>query len=145
MMPPEFERAINSKWDEMTNVAIQGLRFAHSPISDIKIGIGMLANSDIESKVFMGSNLEIATSFVLHAERVALIKAVSSGYWKPLALVIVTNSNETKVPMCGYCRQDYMYLNPKFKIRVYDHKAKKIIRTVVLEDIEKFPYQRPHD
>src|SRR5437899_11068093 len=128
----------------MTNVAIQGLHFAHSPISEIRVGVGMLSHSDRESRVFMGSNLEIATSFVLHAERVALIKAVSVGFWKPLALVIVTNSNETKVPMCGYCRQDYMYLNPKFKIRVYDHRLKKIIRTVVLDEIEKYPYQRPH-
>lgn len=145
MMPPEFEKIIKHFWPEMTNVAIQGLRFAHSPISDIKVGIGMLAHSDIENRVFMGSNLEIATSFVLHAERVALIKAVSVGFWKPLALVLVSNSNETKVPLCGYCRQDYMYLNPLLKIRVYDHKSKKIIRTVVLKDIEKYPYQRPHD
>jgi cytidine deaminase len=147
-MIQEFEKMITStKWKEMANVAECGLHFAHSPISNIRVGIGMLAYSDIvkDTQIFMGSNLEIATSLVFHAERVALLKALSTGYWKPLALVLVSNSVETKVPLCGYCRQDYMYVAPEMKIRVYDHKVKKIIRTVVLKDIEKYAYTRPHD
>jgi cytidine deaminase len=90
-------------------------------------------------KVFGGCNLEISISTVLHAEAIALYKALSEGYTK-IQTVGVTSDHEDQIkPLCGACRQLYMYINPKTTIYVFG-KDKKIKLKVKLIDTMRYPY-----
>ncbi|MGH9987630.1 MAG: hypothetical protein ACRD8W_27120 [Nitrososphaeraceae archaeon] len=52
-------------------------------------------------KVFGGRNLEISVSTVLHAEAVALYKALSEGYTKIQAVGVTSDHEDQIKPLCG--------------------------------------------
>ena len=95
-------------------------------------------SSDL-SKVFGGCNLEISISTVLHAEAIALYKALSEGYTKIQAVGVTSDHEDQIKPLCGACRQLYMYINPKTTIYVFG-KDKKIKLKVKLIDTMRYPY-----
>jgi cytidine deaminase len=90
-------------------------------------------------KVFGGCNLEISISTVLHAEAIALYKALSEGYTKIQAVGVTSDHEDQIKPLCGACRQLYMYINPKTTIYVFG-KDKKIKLKVKLIDTMRYPY-----
>jgi cytidine deaminase len=117
------------------------ISLAQAEISKIRVGAAVLAtNSKGESSVFSGCNIEISFSRAFHAENVALLKAISSGYIN-IKAVGVTSDSETKhgAAMCGCCRQDYMYLNPDCMIYVFN-PDKSLKLKVKLIDTMKYPY-----
>lgn len=87
-------------------------------------------------KVFGGCNQEISISTVLHAE--ALYKALSEGYTKIQAVGVTSDHDQIK-PLCGACRQLYMYINPMTTIYVFG-KDKKVKLKVKLIDTMNYPY-----
>lgn len=103
-----------------------------------RVGSCLISSNKTEScwDFFGGANIEFATSFCVHAERVSLIKAVSEGFINPLCIVV---SGKRGAAMCGYCRQDYMYVNPNTRI-VIVNDDKEIIRDVTLKDTLSYPY-----
>ena len=90
-------------------------------------------------KVFGGCNLEISISTVLHAEAIALYKALSEGYTKIQAVGVTSDHEDQIKPLCGACRQLYMYINPKTTIYVFG-KDKRIKLKVKLIDTMRYPY-----
>ena len=117
------------------------MSLAQAEISKIRVGAAVLAtNSKGDSSVFSGCNIEISFSRAFHAENVALLKAISSGYIN-IKAVGVTSDSETKqeAAMCGCCRQDYMYLNPDCMIYVFN-PDKSLKLKVRLIDTMKYPY-----
>jgi cytidine deaminase len=117
------------------------ISLAQAEISKIRVGAAVLAtNSKGDSSVFSGCNIEISFSRSFHAENVALLKAISSGYIN-IKAVGVTSDSETKqeAAMCGCCRQDYMYLNPDCMIYVFS-PDKSLKLKVRLIDTMKYPY-----
>ena len=90
-------------------------------------------------RVFGGCNLEISISTVLHAEAIALYKALSEGYTKIQAVGVTSDHEDQLKPLCGACRQLYMYINPKTTIYVFG-KDKKVKLKVKLIDTMKYPY-----
>jgi cytidine deaminase len=90
-------------------------------------------------KVFGGCNLEISISTVLHAEAIALYKALSEGYTKIQAVGVTSDHKDQIKPLCGACRQLYMYINPMTTIYVFG-KNKKVRLKVKLIDTMKYPY-----
>ena len=89
-------------------------------------------------KVFGGCNQEISISTVLHAEAIALYKALSEGYTKIQAVGVTSDHDQIK-PLCGACRQLYMYANPMTAIYVFG-KDKKVKLKVKSIDTMKYPY-----
>jgi cytidine deaminase len=117
------------------------MSLAQAEISKIRVGAAVLAtNSKGDSSVFSGCNIEISFSRAFHAENVALLKAISSGYIN-IKAIGVTSDSETKygAAMCGCCRQDYMYLNPDCMIYVFNPDRSLRLK-VKLKDTLKYPY-----
>ena len=117
------------------------ISLAQAEISKVRVGAAVLAtNSKADSSVFSDCNIEISFSRAFHAENVALLKAISSGYIN-IKAVGVTSDSETKqeAAMCGCCRQDYMYLNPDCMIYVFN-RDKSLKLKVRLIDTMKYPY-----
>lgn len=90
-------------------------------------------------RVFGGCNLEISISTVLHAEAIALYKALSEGYTKIQAVGVTSDHEDQIKPLCGACRQLYMYINPMTTIYVFG-KDKKVKLKVKLIDTMNYPY-----
>ena len=90
-------------------------------------------------KIFGGCNLEISVSTVLHAEAIALYKALSEGYTQVQAVGVTSDHEDQIKPLCGACRQLYMYINPMTTIYVFG-KDKKVKLKVKLIDTMKYPY-----
>lgn len=112
--------------------AIDATENAHTAISGKKVGACVIAADKYGSlEYFTGCNIELATSVVYHAERVALVKAISEGY-PTIKMCVVTSTNEDqKAAMCGYCMQDFMYANPDCDIVVANMDGSmKFITTV---------------
>ena len=87
-------------------------------ISNHKVGACLVAENDLGQKAYFGGcNIEFSTSFNIHAERVSLVKAISAGF-KNLKGIVVTSKEKATATMCGYCRQDYLYVKPDIIIYV---------------------------
>jgi cytidine deaminase len=90
-------------------------------------------------KVFGGCNLEISISTALHAEAIALYKALSEGYTKIQAVGVTSDHEDQIKPLCGACRQLYMYINPMTTIYVFD-KDRNVKLKVKLIETMNYPY-----
>lgn len=109
------------------------------PISNHKVGACLIAENPVgDVRLFKGCNIEFSTSFNIHAERVALVKAVSEGYRKLLAIV-VTSKEKATATMCGYCRQDFLYIQPDIMIYVVNPDGTVGIKESLV-DTMKHPY-----
>jgi cytidine deaminase len=129
------------------------LDYAQASISGHRVAAAVFAMREAKSKskkrletessdvfrVFGGCNLEISISTVLHAEAIALYKALSEGYTKIQAVGVTSDHEDQIKPLCGACRQLYMYINPMTTIYVFD-KDKKVKLKVKLIDTMNYPY-----
>lgn len=124
----------------MVELAFAMLDKAQVGISGYRNGCALLAQrSDGLHKLFGGCNIEVSTSLIIHAERLALFKAISEGYTKPVRIVLAAMKGARPVPMCSYCRQDYMYVNPELIVEPYDENRQRI-QSVRLIDTLNWPY-----
>ena len=140
-MSSEIEEELRIKEIDLRDAVFFAITLAQAEISKIRVGAAVLAiNRNGDSSIFSGCNIEISFSRVFHAENVALLKAISSGYTNFKAIA-VTSDSETKrgAAMCGCCRQDYMYLNPNCMVYVFN-SDKSLKLKVKLIDTMKYPY-----
>jgi cytidine deaminase len=88
--------------DELIALARDGLANAHVPYSEYRVGAA-LATAD--GSVYVGCNIENANySNSLHAEEVAVGKAVSAGHREFVAIAVTSAARDGVTP-CGMCRQ----------------------------------------
>jgi cytidine deaminase len=114
--------------------AVRQLELSQANISHHKVGAVLVAqNSKGEHRIFTGCNIELATSKVWHAEEVALSKAISEGWRKPVRIYITSTNVTQRAAMCGYCMQHFMYSNPDCEIIVVDLDANILFETTVKE------------
>lgn len=127
--------------DTLRDSAFVAMNLAQAWVSNIRVGAAVLAyNRDAQSSIFPGCNLEISFSRAFHAETVALLRALSSGYTDIRAIAVTSDKIAKQgAAMCGCCRQDYMYLNPYCLIYVFS-PDRSLKLEVKLIDTMKFPY-----
>ena len=125
------------------NIAFEYMKHSQHDISGVAVGAAVVAGkeltNDIILNVFGGCNIEFATSLVVHAERVALVKAISEGYTKIYSCHVTSLNEAQRAALCGYCRQDFMYVNPEIMLFVYnpDHSEKLRVKLI---DTMNYPY-----
>ncbi|MGA6990486.1 MAG: hypothetical protein WBL67_04230 [Nitrososphaeraceae archaeon] len=127
----------NFNWVKaLREIAFVYLNYAQANISGHRVAAAVFAMRKSKSKskekletesndlfrVFGGCNLEISVSTVLHAEAIALYKALSEGYTKIQAVGVTSDHEDQIKPLCGACRQLYMYINPMTTIYVFDRQ-----------------------
>jgi cytidine deaminase len=96
------ESLSRSELEDLLRVAHAAKALAHSPYSRVQVGAALLA---ADGQVFSGCNVENASyGLTVCAERVAVVKAVSSGSTRFRAIAIATNREQALMP-CGACRQ----------------------------------------
>ncbi len=121
-------------------LAFEKLIFAQCDISGSKVGAAVVAKYQEGSiGIFGGCNLEFATSFVVHAERVALLSAVSQGAIDIISVHVTSSRPEQCAALCCYCRQDFMYVNQNTMIYVYNPDKSLKIKVRLIDAIE-YPY-----
>jgi cytidine deaminase len=137
----------------LREIVFSYLNYAQANISGHRVAAAVFAMRKARSKsktkletesndmfrVFGGCNLEISISTVLHAEAIALYKALSEGYTKIQAVAVTSDHEDQIKPLCGACRQLYMYINPMTTIYVFG-KDKKVKLKVKLIDTMNYPY-----
>ena len=100
---------------EIIKEAIKIKKKAHAPYSHFKVGAALLGKS---GKLYTGCNIECSSYGIsLCAERVALVKAVSSGEKEFIKIAIVGGKEDELIlcPPCGACRQ---FLNDFGNIKI---------------------------
>jgi cytidine deaminase len=87
---------------ELASLARAALDNAHVPYSEYRVGAALATATD---NVYVGCNIENANySNSLHAEEVAVGKAVSAGD-REFTAIAVTSAARDAVTPCGMCRQ----------------------------------------
>src|SRR3990170_81658 len=120
----QIERDIYNRLNEMKELAQRTLKRSQVGISGCRNACALLAmNHEGVLSVFEGCNIELSTSTVIHGERMALFHAILHGFTRPIAIVLATEGDKV-APMCGYCRQDYMYINTQLKIYPLDKEGR---------------------
>jgi cytidine deaminase len=85
---------------ELVAKAIEARENAYAPYSNYKVGVALLGKS---GRVYTGCNVENAVyPLATCAERTAVVKAVSEGERKFVALAVATENGGSP---CGSCRQ----------------------------------------
>lgn len=86
--------------EELIAQAMQARERAYAPYSNYKVGAALLAKS---GQTYTGCNVENAVyPLTICAERTVVVKAVSEGERKFVALAVVTENGGSP---CGSCRQ----------------------------------------
>ena len=87
-------------WQPLVDAALAARERAHAPYSGYRVGAALLFE---DGEVVAGCNVENRLpSLAVCAERVAMLRAVTHGHRRPLALVVVTVSRPPAAP-CGLC------------------------------------------
>ncbi len=126
-------------YDKAVKAAIASLKHSQAGISGRRVGASVIASNGARTRVFSGCNIELATSTCFHAERVALLKAISEGYTDIQSIFVTSLSKEQRAALCGYCRQDFMYANRNCMIYVLNPDATLKIKTRLVDTL-KYPY-----
>lgn len=93
---------MNELIDRLIDSAKKTAENAYVPYSNYVVGVALLTK---EGKVFTGTNIENASfGATMCAERVALFKAVSSGYTSYKSMVVYHKGVTLPYP-CGMCLQ----------------------------------------
>lgn len=127
----------------MAEQAMEAMQFSQSQLSGVTIGASVKArNKDGDIKIFKGTNIEISPGCQanIHAERLALLKAISEGYIDILECFITSNKDTHMAAMCGYCMQDFTYFNKDCRIVVIRQDYTTKIDTTVVERQGKYGY-----
>jgi cytidine deaminase len=78
---------------DLRDAVFFAITLAQAEISKIRVGAAVLAiNGKGDSSIFPGCNIEISFSLAFHAENVALLKAISSGYTNVKAVAVTSDS-----------------------------------------------------
>lgn len=86
----------------LIKIAMEAREKSYSPYSKFKVGAAVYTKS---KKVFTGCNIESAAySPTICAERVALSKCISEGYFDIEKIAVVGSDKSISTP-CGVCRQ----------------------------------------
>ena len=87
---------------ELVRRALDSRMKAYVPYSGFHVGAALLADN---GKIYTGCNVENASyGAAICAERTAIVKAISDGAKKILAIAVSSDSNLPTMP-CGICRQ----------------------------------------
>lgn len=87
---------------ELIDAARDARCFAYAPYSNFAVGAVVESRT---GELFTGCNVENASyGLTLCAERVALVKALSTGA-RDLVRVVVIADTDRPIPPCGACRQ----------------------------------------
>ena len=88
--------------DDLLDAAREAARAAHAPYSEYRVGAAI---ETADGTVYTGCNIENANySNSLHAEEVAVGKAVSEGHRSFESLAVTSTARDGVTP-CGMCRQ----------------------------------------
>jgi len=99
--------------NELIKSAVGALKKSYSPYSKFKVGAAILTKSN---NIYSGANVENASySLTICAERVAAVKAISSGECKFKYIAIATNRQQIAFP-CGACLQFLMEFSSNLKV-----------------------------
>ncbi len=119
---------------ELINLAKKAREFAYTKISGFKVGAAILTK---EGKIYMGCNIEDPSGIGITnicAERCAIIKAISEGYYNFEKIAVVGGKEDTNnecLP-CGACRQYLNSICPNIKIICINNEK---IRTYYLKEL----------
>lgn len=99
--------------DALLEAARAAMTRAWSPYSRFRVGAALLAE---DGTVFPGCNVENASfGLTICAERTAVVKAVSEGRTRFLAIAVVTDADRPLQP-CGACRQVLAEFAPDLRV-----------------------------
>lgn len=70
-----------------------------------------------EYEYFGGSNIELSTTYVYHAEMIALTDCILHRYY-PMRMFVSSQSKEEKTFLCGDCRQQLLEINMNCEVIV---------------------------
>lgn len=86
---------------------------SYAPYSKFSVGSALITE---DGTIFTGCNIENASlGLSICAERVAIYKAVSSGYKSFKALAIIGDTDDPCTP-CGACRQVILEFSPDMEV-----------------------------
>ncbi len=127
----------------LETLAWEAMERAYNPYSKFGVGAAILTE---EGSSFSGCNVENAAyGHSICAERVALVKAVSEGFRRFRAIVIVCSSGKPVAP-CGACRQTLNEFAPDIRVvmvgtkrRVTQSLRKLLPRSFGPEDLPDKP------
>lgn len=110
---------------ELLQQARKARENAYAPYSEYSVGAAIA----VDGRLFDGQNIESVTfNGTMHAERLALMKAVSAGFREPdayehIAVTSIRDGDETPVgdPPCGHCLQILTQFVPEAMTVIVDH------------------------
>ncbi len=110
--------------DELARLALEARAHSYSPYSRIQVGAALLA---ADGRIFTGCNVENASfGMTWCAERTALVKAISEGQRKFLAVAVATSIPRAVMP-CGACRQVLYEFAPDLRILVVAPDGSRVV------------------
>lgn len=105
---------------------------AVAPYSKFKVGAALLAKS---GEIIGGANVESASyGLTCCAERVALFRALTSGFRNFAAIAVVARITNGPMP-CGACRQLLAEYAPDAKVLIADANALARVRTFTVKQL----------
>ena len=88
---------------QLVQAAIEARENAYVPYSKFKVGAAVLG---VDGKIYKGCNIEnVSYGLTNCAERTAIFKMASEGYYKFVAIAVTAGENATDGAPCGACRQ----------------------------------------
>jgi cytidine deaminase len=132
---------LNKSFQKLINKAEEARLNAYAPYSKFTVGSAVMTK---EGAIFTGCNIENASlGLSICAERVAIYKAVSSGYKSFKALAIIGDTEEPCTP-CGACRQVMLEFSPDMEVimtnlnqKIKITKAKELLPDIFQGEILK--------
>ncbi len=87
----------------LLKLAEDAKKYSYSPYSGFRVGAALLTG---DGKIFTGTNVENAAyGATICAERVAMVKAISEGHRKFLAIAVAGGADDKGIYPCGICLQ----------------------------------------
>ncbi|NLL67457.1 MAG: cytidine deaminase [Clostridiaceae bacterium] len=130
---------------ELVRLALKIRENAYVPYSGFHVGAALFADN---GKIYTGCNVENASyGAAICAERTAIVKAISDGAKKVLAIAVSSDSNLPTMP-CGICRQFLsefcspdmpLYLssrNGEYKVYSFDEILPHSFKQSDMEDVK---------
>lgn len=124
-------------YQKLIDSAVKVLKNSYAPYSGIHVAAAVLADS---GRIYTGVNVENASyGLTICAERSAIASMVTGGDKRPVAVAIVSDTDEP-IPPCGACRQVISEFNPEATVIMYSVKTGGRIVTN-LGEIFKNPFK----
>jgi cytidine deaminase len=121
---------MKNKLNELIKSSIEAKKNSYSPYSKFKVGAAILTE---KGNIFSGANVECASySLTICAERVAAVKAISSGESIFKYIAIATNKKQIAFP-CGACLQFLTEFSNDLKIILV--KSEKEYKIFEMKDL----------